>query len=218
MFLRRRAGLGILFTSTRLVTGAPMSSKVRHTTLRLIRDESRALLALPAEGRALSRGDDLACPNCGRTFARRSHRKGLREYLCSFLLIYPYRCQLCTHRFLATPKVAARKPRREFDRPHVHFPASFQSAYLDQTIIGEGTIATLSIQGCSLISQQPLSTGSLLRIQIRYAEQEAPIEVDVAVVRVSTSRQLGLEFLSLQPNQEERLRRLLEHLLYNRFH
>jgi len=195
-----------------------MSEQVRRTALRLIRDESNAPFASPTGERAVSRGDDLTCPNCERAFARRSHRKGLWEFLCGFLLIYPYRCQLCAHRFLATPKLAPRTPHREFERLHVRFPASFQSAYLDQTITGDGTVTTLSIRGCSLISQQPVSKGTFVRIKIHYAEQDTPIDVDVAVVRSSTSRELGIEFLSLQPNEEDRLRRLLEHLLYGRFH
>ena len=195
-----------------------MSGKTRGTALRLIRDDRKAALALPAGGKALSRGEDLTCPNCERRFARRSHRKGIWEFLCSFLLIYPYRCQLCTHRFLATPGRAAHKPHREFERLHARFPVSFRSAYLDQTITGEGTVSTLSIRGCSLTTQQPLGKGNLLRLQIRYTEQDAPIEVDVAVVRSFTNQQLGMEFLSLQPDEEERLRRLLEHLLYSRFH
>jgi hypothetical protein len=195
-----------------------MSNKVRRTNLRLIQGEDPDSLALRGGGRAVSRGDDLTCPNCERRFARRSHRKGLWEFLCSFLLIYPYRCQLCAHRFLATPKLTPRAPHREFERLRIRFPASFQSAYLDQTIAGEGTITTLSIRGCSLTSQRPLNKGSLLRLHIRYAEQEAPIEVGVAAVRSTSSNELGVEFLYLQPNEEARLRRLLEHLLYGRFH
>ena len=195
-----------------------MSEKVRRAALRLIRDKITAPLTLPTGGPAVSHGDDQTCPNCERTFARRSHRKGLWELLCSLLLVYPYRCQLCAHRFLATPKMIARKPHREFERLHVRFPASFRSAYLDHTITGEGTVTTLSIHGCSLTSPQPLTKGSLLRLHIRYAEQEAPVEIDVAVVRSSTSRERGIEFLSLQPDEEARLRRLLEHLLYSRFH
>jgi predicted RNA-binding Zn-ribbon protein involved in translation (DUF1610 family) len=195
-----------------------MIGKPRRTSLRLIREGSRAPLALPAGERALSRGGDLTCPNCGRTFVRRSHRKGLWEYLCSFLLIYPYRCQLCAHRFLATPKLPSRTAHREFERLHVRFPASFRSAYMDRTRTGEGTVTTLSIRGCSLTAQHPLRKGNFLRLHIRYAEEEAPIEIDVAVVRSSTSRQLGVEFLSMQPDEEARLRRLLEHLLYGRFH
>jgi len=195
-----------------------MDGNARRTGPQLVRDNTKAPFALPMDGRTVTRGDDLTCPNCERAFARRSHRKGIWEFLCSFLLIYPYRCQLCAHRFLATPKLAPRTPHREFERLHVRFPASFRSAYLDQAITGEGTVTTLSIRGCSLTSQQPLGKGNLLRLQLRYAEQQAPIDVDVAVVRSSTSRQRGIEFLSLQPNEEERLRRLLEHLLYGRFH
>lgn len=166
---------------------------------------------------ALTRGDDLECPNCRRRFTRRSHRKGLWELLCSVLLIYPYRCQLCAHRFLATTKLRSRTPHREFERLRVRFPASFRSAYLDQDIAGEGTLVTLSIRGCGLISPAPPAKGTLLRLHIHYAEAEAPIEVDVAVVRSSTHRQQGIEFLHQQPNEEDRLRRLLEHLLYGRF-
>jgi hypothetical protein len=195
-----------------------MNGRTRRNNLRLIRSGDTDSLALRGGGRAPSRGDDLTCPNCERTFARRSHRRGLWEFLCSFLLIYPYRCQLCAHRFLATPKLSGQTPHREFERLHVHFPVSFQSAYLDRAVSGEGTLATLSIRGCSLTAQQPLSRGTLLRLSIRYAEREIPVEIDVAVVRSSTSRQLGVEFLAMQPQEEERLRRLLEHLLYGRFH
>jgi hypothetical protein len=194
-----------------------MSGSARRTNPRLVRDNTTAPFALQVDGRTFSRGADLTCPKCERTFARRSHRKGLIEFLYSLVLIYPYRCQLCAHRFLATPKLAPRTPHREFERLHVRFPVSFRSAYLDQTITGEGTVLTLSIRGCSLTSQQPLGKGSLLRLQVRYAEHDAPIDIDVAVVRSSSNKQLGVEFLSLQPNEEERLRRLLEHLLYGRY-
>lgn len=195
-----------------------MSGNARRTTPRLVRDNRKAPFALPVDRRTFSHDDDLTCPKCERTFARRSHRKGLIEFLCGLVLIYPYRCQLCAHRFLATPKLSPRTPHREFERLHVRFPASFRSAYLDQTITGEGTILNLSIHGCNLTSQQPLGKGSLLRLQVRYAEHDAPVDIDVAVVRSSSNKQLGVEFLSLQPNEEERLRRLMEHLLDSRFH
>lgn len=194
-----------------------MSGKIRRIAPRLISDKSPARFAVPRGGRTPVHGDDLTCPNCERRFARRSHRKGFLEFLCSLIFIYPYRCQVCAHRFLATPKLAPRTPHREFERLRVNFPASFRSAYLDQTVSGEGTVTTLSIRGCSLTSQQLPLKGGLLRIQIRHAEQDAPIEADVAVIRSSSNGLLGIEFLSLQPKEEERLRRLLEHLLYSRF-
>jgi len=41
------------------------------------------------------------CPECGGTLARRAHRHGLAEILVSVMYIYPFRCQLCAHRFRA---------------------------------------------------------------------------------------------------------------------
>ena len=41
------------------------------------------------------------CPACGGTLVRRSHRNGLAEAMFSVVYVYPFRCQLCTHRFLA---------------------------------------------------------------------------------------------------------------------
>ena len=41
------------------------------------------------------------CPACGGTLARRAHRIGLAEEMFSLVYVYPFRCRLCTHRFLA---------------------------------------------------------------------------------------------------------------------
>lgn len=41
------------------------------------------------------------CPKCDGTLARRSHRDGLAEQLISLMYVYPFRCQLCSHRFFA---------------------------------------------------------------------------------------------------------------------
>jgi hypothetical protein len=40
------------------------------------------------------------CPACEGTLARRAHRDGLAEKMFSLLYVYPFRCQLCGHRFL----------------------------------------------------------------------------------------------------------------------
>lgn len=194
-----------------------MNGKAGKAPIRLVRDDAKASSPQTPEARAPSLGDGLACPNCERSFVRRSHRKGLWEFLCGLLLIYPYRCQLCSHRFLANPRTSPLKRHREFERLQVRFPASFRSAYLDQTIDGEGTVATLSIRGCSLTTQEPLAKGMLLRLHIRNQEQEPPIEISVAAVRSSAREQMGIEFLHLHPAEEARLRRFLQHLLHSRF-
>ena len=56
------------------------------------------------------------CPLCGSTKVRRSYRKGLVDRLLSLIMIYPFRCRLCTFRFhrmqVAVPPVIS--------QPHPH--------------------------------------------------------------------------------------------------
>lgn len=60
-------------------------------------DHSSAGMVLSATGSFAS----VPCPACGGTLARRAHRNGLAEKMFSLLYVYPFRCQLCGHRFLA---------------------------------------------------------------------------------------------------------------------
>ena len=41
------------------------------------------------------------CPRCKKDLVRRSHRRGLVEFLGSLIGLYPYRCDGCDYRFLA---------------------------------------------------------------------------------------------------------------------
>jgi len=163
-----------------------------------------------------ARADMLKCPKCDRRMVRRSHRQGLLERLYSVFLIYPYRCQLCAHRFLARQVMTAGNRHREFERVNVRFPVSFCSSYLGQKVQGEGTLQNLSVRGCALSTVNPAPKGSFLRILVSFSEAEAPIEIEVAVVRAVETSRMGLEFLSMRPEEEERLRRLMEALLYGR--
>src|SRR5262245_36365819 len=43
----------------------------------------------------------LTCRRCRSEFVRRSSRKTLAERLLSLVYVFPFRCQLCQHRFLA---------------------------------------------------------------------------------------------------------------------
>ena len=195
-----------------------MNENFKRARPRLLSDKPDTPLEIFDRGESRARGLDLICPNCNRPFARRSHRMGPLEFVASLFLVYPYRCQLCAHRFLAWPKLSRRPRHREFERLHVQFPVTYRSAYLDRTISGEGTVTDLSVHGCSLNTMQALHRGVFIQMQIRYAEADAPIAIDIAVVRSTSRNHYGLEFLTIRQAEESRLRRLLEHLLYGRFH
>lgn len=61
------------------------------------------------------------CPACGGTLARRAHRNGLAEKMFSILYLYPFRCQLCGHRFL-TLQWGTRYHRRGLAPPSAAVP------------------------------------------------------------------------------------------------
>lgn len=152
------------------------------------------------------------CPQCGRDFVRRSHREGTLEHLLSVVFVYPFRCQLCAHRFLALQWGAHYKKefvdQREYERLPVRRPAAFSGDQMH----GEGTVTELSIRGCTLETGTRLVEGALLRMSFHPTGQDPSVEVEAAVVRSVRGSGAGLEFLRIQPQEKESLRRVLMRL------
>src|SRR2546422_10661788 len=90
----------------------------------------------------------LACPHCGIALVKKVPRRGLREYILSLLTIGPFRCQVCTHRFLAFKWWPSTNPGRDYDRVPAQYPV-----LLIPTIEGdkkqgvEGTLLDISMRG-----------------------------------------------------------------------
>ena len=142
---------------------------------------------------------------------RQARRRGTREHLLRFLLICPFRCQLCTHRFLAIRGEPRYDPRREYERILVRYPVAFSSAFSgDQAEAAEGTLVNVSIRGCRIESSLPASQGARLRIGFVTDAREPPIEVEAAVVRSAVGKCMGLEFFKIRPEEEDRLRQVIE--------
>jgi c-di-GMP-binding flagellar brake protein YcgR len=158
-----------------------------------------------------------ACPHCGILLVKKVSRRGLREYLLSVLTVGPFRCQVCTHRFLAFSWLPAPNTKREYNRISVRYQMLLSSARKDDQIqCEEGTLVDISIRGCAIKSNVALHKGTILRLHIRPTDQEPPIEIDIAAVRTVTGRRMGLEFVKIRPEEESRLRRLLLPLLHDR--
>jgi hypothetical protein len=153
------------------------------------------------------------CPKCKKGFIRRSHRLGPLERLLSVFLVYPFRCQLCTHRFLAFQGSKLESRHREYERIPVRFHMSFDSTSAGERIKGDATVVGLSVRGCAITGNQLLRTGSFLRLRLDVAQDEPPITIEVAVVRSTVNNRAGLEFLSIGDDEDERLRRIIESLL-----
>lgn len=63
------------------------------------------------------------CPKCGTPKTRLAPRYGVAARLLGALTIYPFRCQLCTHRFTSFLGKLKTNPRRNYERIPVQYPA-----------------------------------------------------------------------------------------------
>ena len=61
-------------------------------------------------------------------------------------------------------------------------------------------------------SDQPAQRGNYFALRVLLPDQAVPMQVDLAVVRWSSGREFGLEFLRMQPEEQTRLRRFISML------
>ena len=161
-----------------------------------------------------------SCPECGMKMVRQASHRSAWERFLRVLCIYPFRCQLCDHRFLAPfagPRVDAR---RDYERLLVGYPASFSSTV--QTPRGQiqdakGTIVNLSIRGCQMRSELPLQPGAMLRLTFTPTDQAGirPIVIEQAVVRSSSGKTNGIEFIRLGAEDDKRIRQIVHDRLHS---
>src|SRR5437660_10190357 len=165
-----------------------------------------------------------ACPQCGFLLVKRAARRGLREYLLSLLTLGPYRCQVCTHRFLGLRWRPSTNPGREYDRIQSRYPVRLipnlkgrsMGSEGDQIQQEEATLFDISIRGCGIKTNAPLHKGDLVRLEIEVTPQEKPLRIDEAVIRTLTGRRFGLEFVNIRDEELTRLRTLLVELTQKR--
>jgi len=74
---------------------------------------------------------------------------------------------------------------------------------------GEGTLLDLSKTGCRVESDNPPPEGTELKVEIFLSDYAWPMKVDRAVVRWTKGRAFGLELVTLQSAQRDRLTRLI---------
>jgi len=157
------------------------------------------------------------CPKCAGEYIARVSRRGALEQLLSRLYVYPFRCQMCGHRFkLLRWREVYRKTyydEREFKRQ----PVSLTTAiWAESGQHCDATLQNLSIRGCRLAGGSAFGQGSILRLELHIPDDTLPIVVQAAVVRNAIALHSEIEFLQLQPPERERLRAFLRSLFASR--
>jgi hypothetical protein len=151
------------------------------------------------------------CPQCGTDVVRRIEREGNLERLLNALGVRPFRCQICTHGFRAFSPGIRSGPvdRRQYLRLSTHVRATI----IDKPSRGDEVVTDLSMGGCRLKIQTPLSPGTLFHLQLRPSEPEQVITLQAVLVRFADADSMGLEFLALEPRQKRQLIEFVQHLL-----
>ncbi len=74
---------------------------------------------------------------------------------------------------------------------------------------GEGRVLDISTCGFKASSSVALQIGMLLKLSLFLPDHKWPLRVDEAIVRWVNGQDVGIEFTSIRPAQQERLRALV---------
>ncbi len=92
-------------------------------------------------------------------------------------------------------------------------PVQCPIAYSGINFAGVGTVSNLSTGGCKVGSFKPVDTRTYLKLRLYFTGYpELPMEVDQAQVRWSHEREFGLKFITMRPEERERLHRFVTSL------
>jgi hypothetical protein len=96
-------------------------------------------------------------------------------------------------------------------RTSERFAHRFRIEYcgISVAIEGHGVVIDLSKSGCRMEANIVPTKGAELKVQLFLADYSWPMKVDRAVVRWVKNRTVGLEFVTLQTSQRDRLTRVI---------
>ena len=100
--------------------------------------------------------------------------------------------------------------RRGYPRFLVQLPIAFSG----DAISGDGMVIDISKGGwqVTVATTQGVPVGTDLALRIALPDHAAPMEVTLAVVRWSKGQKFGLEYLRMEDEEQERLRRFVSTL------
>ncbi len=94
-------------------------------------------------------------------------------------------------------------------RRHVRYPVEYAGSFSSKDVHISGIILNLSIAGCRALSDIPVLAGEL-GVRIEVPRRQNPLEILVAMVRWTRGSEFGVEFLQIEPEQQRRLRELIQ--------
>jgi hypothetical protein len=156
------------------------------------------------------------CPTCRKNLVRQSRRQGLLEALGGFFGIYPFRCQLCAHRFFAFQWWWRRFVTSDDRREYVRFPVQYHLTFSGKQVSGVGIVVNLSRQGCAIETTTPVPPGELFHLRIHESDGHPLFEIEAAAVLSIADRKyewtVVFEFVRIQEREMQKLVGVIEDL------
>jgi len=147
----------------------------------------------------------LICTKCRKPFVKAVRRQGAADKLLSLAYFYPFRCQVCRHRFRLMQwglrYIEQDVDRRQYERRPVQISSRIQAGEQDH----EGTIVDLALGGCAIDTGAAFPRGTVLKLRMDAFDLEPPLVVEAAVVRSSGGTRHNVEFLQIAEDEKHRL-------------
>jgi hypothetical protein len=86
----------------------------------------------------------------------------------------------------------------------------FPGLLLDSTRAGEGKIRTLSADGCTIQTSDPLPEHAYVQLRLIPDAMDLMVLIELAAVRSVQGQESRLDFLTVRPDQRAALERLLQ--------
>jgi hypothetical protein len=136
----------------------------------------------------------LTCPDCGKDGVLRSQCFNYAERVAMLLLVAPFRCQACSHRFLAF-RIGRDYATHLIDRrEHKRIPVRLALSFSGGRVRGSGMVRDISMGGCIIECETIVQVNDIFYLQMFLGEQETPVEV-AAMVRSVSAKGIGFKFL-----------------------
>jgi hypothetical protein len=98
---------------------------------------------------------------------------------------------------------------RSYHRYPVTFPVIFGGA----PFVGEGTVADISLTGCSVTCDRTVLAGSYVRLSLILPDPTASLFIELGKIRWARGNQFGVEFIRFPTLTRHRLDRVIDEQL-----
>lgn len=97
-------------------------------------------------------------------------------------------------------------------RAYARFPTRCLVYFAGEDLEGAGQLVEISLAGCVVESDVPVTTGMFLQLEVNLAGHEPPLVIALAPVRWANGQRFGVEFIGIDTDPQDRVRRFVRTL------